>query len=154
MGGYAGCLCLLLGGSPRWALAVYSAGLLAFLAHVVLAFGVFYDWSHSVAWDETAKQTKALTGRASGHGLYLNYLFGVVWLADAAWWRRRGTPLHRDHRGIAIGLHVFFLFMIVNGGVIFAAGPVRWFTALLLAGVAASAVLALLRFRRTTSPKA
>jgi hypothetical protein len=140
MAGYAASLCFLLRGQHRLALVAYADGLIAFIAHVILAFGVFYDWSHSIAWSETARQTEAMTGTASGHGLYLNYLFGVVWLIDACYWWRRGEPLHRRSSAGAVVLHGFFLFMIVNGGIVFATGAVRWFSGALLMAIVVCAV--------------
>ena len=140
MGGYALNCSLLMAAMERTALAAYLAGLVAFIAHVLLAFGVFYGWSHSIAYEETARQTEAVTGTASGAGLYLNYLFGLIWLLDAIVWVRRGTAIHRRNFLLALLLHGFFLFMIVNGGIVFAGGPVRWFTGALLAGLVSHAL--------------
>ena len=73
----------------RWARLVWTAGCLAFWLHVVSAFGVFYQWSHAIAVAATATQTLAATGVDSGAGLYLNYLFALLWTIDMAcwWWR-------------------------------------------------------------------
>ena len=54
--------------------------------HVAAAFHYYYEWSHAVGLAETARQTEELTGMASGSGLYLNYLFTLVWLADGIYW--------------------------------------------------------------------
>ena len=103
-----------------------ALGLLAFVCHVVLAFEFHYDWNHATALAKTAAQTEALTSVSSGSGLYLNYLFGLVWLAEVYWWAhstarhtKRPTWIERAVRG-------FFLFMIVNGAVVFVAAPRRW----------------------------
>ena len=36
---------------------------------------------------ETARQTAAVYGVAWGGGVYVNYLFVGVWLAELLWWR-------------------------------------------------------------------
>src|ERR1051325_8264454 len=84
----------------RWQYArfAWTLGLSAYLLHVWCAFEYFYRWSHAVAYRETARQTAELYGIRWGGGLYLNYLFTGVWLADCAvsWlkperWRRRSN---------------------------------------------------------------
>jgi hypothetical protein len=107
----------------RWLLA---CGLALYIAHVVLAFDLHYDWSHATAFAETAAQTEALLGRPWGGGLYVNYFFSVIWAVEVLWWHGapasyagRRTWLERATRGL-------FLFMIVNGAVVFVDGPQRW----------------------------
>jgi hypothetical protein len=101
-------------------------GWAAFLAHVLLAFGVHYGWSHAVAYADTAVQTEAVTGLRWGGGLYFNYLFGLVWLAEVWWWNRAAEGnLHRS-TWIELPVRSFFLCMIVNGAVVFVDGPQRW----------------------------
>lgn len=134
--GYAGAVILGRYSGNAWrrqARGCWTLGLLAYLIHVVAAFGYFYDWSHAKGLEETASQTRELTGLDSGSGLYLNYVFTLVWLTDAVHWWIAGLSSHAErHRIWHLLLHTFFLFMIVNGAIIFASGPVRWFTAVLL----------------------
>ncbi len=109
--------------ASRW---LSVAGLTLFVAHVVLAFQVHYGWSHATALRETAAQTKALTGVGTGSGLYVNYLFGMAWLAEVCWWTRAETSyLHRPG-WVDLTMRAFFLFMIVNGAVVFVDEPQRW----------------------------
>lgn len=129
----------------RWqrvARTLYSLGLAAFLVHVVAAFHFFYRWSHAVALAETARETAAVTGVASGTGLYLNYVFTLLWIADVLWWWKVGA---RDfpRRAPWIGgvLHGFFLFMAFNATVVFEQGSVRW------AGLAGTVLLAVIFLR-------
>ncbi len=111
------------GHSGRSLLAV---GWALFLTHVILAFDVHYDWSHAAAYAETATQTEALTGLRWGGGLYVNYLFGLVWLGEVWWWWRADERyLHRP-AWIERAVRGFFLFMIVNGAVVFVEGSTRW----------------------------
>lgn len=117
----------------RWQAAarlLSTIGLLAFWAHVVAAFGVYYAWSHGIALRETARATEAVTGRASGTGLWLNYLFTIAWTVDVVWWWRVGLPRYRARsRWLAAAWHGFFLFMAINATVVFEEGPVRWIAA-------------------------
>jgi hypothetical protein len=119
---------------------MWTVGCLAFLVHVVAAFHVHYDWSHTTALRETARQSAELTGRAVAAGLYLNYLFAALWAGDVLWcWHDARS--HGDRPAwMTIGLHAFMLFVLFNGTVIFGRGPVRWLgAAATLAGVVALA---------------
>ncbi len=118
-------------GGESLAFGLWSAGLILFLAHVILAYGVFYGWSQAVAYEETARQTHEVTGWRSGMGLWWNYAFGLVWLGDfLVWWR-----LRRDVRPVASWrsgwghriAHGFMAFMVLNGTVVFGQGAVRWY---------------------------
>src|SRR4051812_12164745 len=65
-------------GAARWLKAL---GCATFLAHVACAFQFYHHWSHSAAYENTARQTAQLTGWNSGAGLFINYLFAFVWMA-------------------------------------------------------------------------
>lgn len=107
---------------------VWIAGLGAYIAHVIAAFSHHYRWSHAVALAETARQTRELTGWGTGIGLWLNYLFGLLWLSDALRWLATGQPVPGGHwRRVFLGIHAFLGFIIFNGTVIFGQGAVRWF---------------------------
>lgn len=117
--------------ASRW---LSVAGLTLFVAHVVLAFQVHYGWSHATALRETASQTEALTGVRTGSGLYVNYLFGLAWLAEVWWWTRAETSYLNRPGWVELAGRAFFLFMIVNGAVVFVDEPQRWL-GIALAGV-------------------
>jgi len=98
----------------RWrpARLSWTLGLSAYLFHVWCAFQYFYQWSHALAYRETARQTAELFGIAWGGGLYLNYLFTGVWFADVvlswlrpAWWQARSAWF------IAVNLYLGFMFV-------------------------------------------
>jgi hypothetical protein len=95
-----------------------TLALSAYLFHVWCAFEYLYQWSHATAYRETARQTADLFGVRWGGGLYLNYLFTAVWLADCAesWLK----PHRWSSRPAWVGtaLHVFFAFMWVNATVV------------------------------------
>ena len=69
----------------RW---LNTAGLVVFLGHIASAFQHYHQWSHTVAYAETAEQTKEFVGWNWGGGLYLNYLFTLIWLGDVVAGRR------------------------------------------------------------------
>ncbi len=105
---------------------VWTFGCAFFLVHVAFAFAVFHGWSHADAYRETARQTEAMTGFKSGFGLYLNYVFGIVWIIDVAcWWASHEKFLQRP-AWLTKLWQGFLLFMVFNGTVIFGKGPVRW----------------------------
>lgn len=121
--------------------ALWSAGVVVYLAHVAAAFHLVHGWSHQAALVETARQTRELFGIESGFGLWFNYLFTVVWLADAAWWWI-DEPGYRDRSAWVSGaVHGFIGFMFFNGAVVFARGPSRWI------GLAATVLLPLVWMR-------
>ena len=81
--------------------------------------------------------------------MYLNYLFTVLWMADAVYWWRAGLARYRERASwIHLSLHAFFFFMVVNGTVVFGRGPVRWFGVAIVAVIGASAARAWMRRRR------
>lgn len=132
--------------------SLWTAGAAAFLVHAATSFAVFYDGSHAVALVETARQTAEMTGRSTAVGLWLNYLFATLWLADAAEWqiapeRRRRRPPWLDR-----SLHAFLLFMIVNGAVVFVEGPRRLLGVLLTGAAIAAWLVAERRIARGAGP--
>jgi hypothetical protein len=104
--------------SRAWPWQVWIAGLCLCAIHFALAFAVVHGWSHAAAERATAAQTKAVFGLDWGGGVYVNYLFLAVWALDAWMWRR-GVVLPR---GLAIAIRAFYLIVVLNAAVIFAAG--------------------------------
>ena len=107
----------------RW---LFSVGCSLYLAHVVLAFDVHYAWSHAVAYAETAAQTEAFTGLRWGGGIYVSYLFSAIWVGETAWWWLAPQGYHTRAHRLDLAMRAFFLFMILNGAVVFVNGPLRW----------------------------
>src|ERR1700752_1372958 len=68
------------GREPRWAWPASCTGLVALVAHMLVAMGARHGWSHEAALAETARQTAAVYGLDWGGGLYVNYLFAGLWL--------------------------------------------------------------------------
>jgi len=105
--------------------------------HAVAAFQHVYGWSQATAIDATARQTAAMTGLAWGGGLFVNYAFLAIWAADAAWWWIAPTSYLTRPAIIERSRRWIFIFMFVNGAIVFAKGPAR-----LVGVVAVSAVCA------------
>jgi hypothetical protein len=118
--------------------AAFTLGGLALVVHSALAFELRHGWSHAAALRDTARQTEALLGRPFGIGLFVNYFFLALWTLEAAWWWLDAAR----YRGRAFGLdgsvRAFFLFMFLNGAVVFAHGPLRALGAAAVLLVAAS----------------
>jgi len=109
----------------RAARMMWTAGVVLLWAHTLAAFHVVHGWSHQAAAAETARQTAELTGMSWSGGLFVNYAFLAVWAADAAWWWAAPDSYRRRPSAIQTALFVFFLFMFVNGAIVFADGAMR-----------------------------
>lgn len=109
--------------AARW---FWTAGWLAFLFHVLCAFQFYHHWSHTDAYAVTARRTAEVVGWHWGGGLYANYAFTLIWLADAlSWWR--GLEIYeRRRRAIAWSVQGFLAFLVFNAAVVFAQGAMRW----------------------------
>lgn len=118
------------GGSAPWAWWAFVAGALVCVIHIGLAMRAAHGWSHQSAIAATARQTMAVYGVNWGGGVFLNYAFVAVWLLEAWRWRRRPAA---EVRAVDCLTRVFFLVMILNGAVIFAAGSRRIAGALVVA---------------------
>jgi hypothetical protein len=117
--------------SSRGARVLNSLGCVAFLAHVACAFHFYHHWNHTAAYADTARQTAAYFGWHWGGGLYFNYAFLLLWLGQAIIsWATPPCPVLRTNSLIWI-TRSFVLLMMVNGAVVFAHGPMRWFGLLL-----------------------
>lgn len=133
--------------AARW---LWTVGCAAFLVHVAAAFHVVHGWSHAAAYAATARDTAAVTGVDSGFGLWLNYLFTALWVADAAAWWRLGTEGYRRRaRWITASVYGFMAFLAFHATVVFEEGGAR--LAGLLATVGLAALLLGSVFRPRTS---
>jgi hypothetical protein len=102
--------------------AAWTAGLVLALLHVALAFHFVYDWSHEAAVAATVQQTVDRFGWGWRGGIYINYLFVTLWLADVCWWwvaprSHASRPMAFERARLAL-----FAFMFLNGAVVFGAG--------------------------------
>ena len=119
----------------RWNRRVVSCACLLYVAHVVAAFQLRYDWSHAAAYAHTAAQSAATVGLDWGAGIFLNYAFTVLWLAEVAWWWVAPKSYETRPSGVDLAVRAIFLVMIVNGAVVFVPGVTRWLGAVLAAAL-------------------
>jgi hypothetical protein len=95
------------------------------VAHVLLAFQFVYGWDHAAAVASTVRQAADQFGVGWTGIIYINYAFLALWLGDVWWcWASPASYAARARR-LEAGRAAIFLFMFVNGAVIFAAGVGR-----------------------------
>jgi hypothetical protein len=106
----------------------WPLGWVLLLVHVAWAFGVAHRWSH----DEAYRHTERLSG--VGAGVYVNYLYVLVWGVDVVWFV--GFPRHYALRPRRVGwaVHGFLGFIAFNAAVVYSATLGRW-TSLFLFGL-------------------
>ena len=111
--------------ADRLARAAWTGGIALALLHVVLAFEFVYAWDHGAAVAATAQQTADLVGSRWGAGIYVNYLFLTLWLADVCWWWV--APASHAARSVRLETArlALFTFMFFNGAVVFATAVTR-----------------------------
>ena len=105
---------------------MFLLGALTCVVHIVLAMSNVHGWSHAAAMEATAEQTDAVYGVRWGGGLFVNYVFAAVWIADAL--QRVATPaaFARRPSWFVWTLRAFYFVIIVNAAVIFATPGRRW----------------------------
>lgn len=123
------------GAAPNWLWPVWGLGLVACGVHILVAMGSHHHWSHAAAVVETARQTEAVYGLAWGGGVYVNYLFVLAWMSELVWWRVDTRRYLNQPRWSRWAFRGFYLVIVVNAAVIFAAPDRR------VAGVALTAAL-------------
>lgn len=111
------------GSPPAWAWAAFAAGAVLAAVHVMLAMATAHAWSHNSAVAATAAQTNAVYGLNWGGGVFANYAFVAVWALDAWRWRARVARAGAGPDALTWVIRFFFFVMILNGAVIFVAGP-------------------------------
>jgi hypothetical protein len=126
----------------REARLAWTAGSVFLWAHLAAAFHFYHHWSHTLAFEDTARQTEELLGFAVGEGVYVNYLFAAVWTADAAYWWLAGLRRYAARpRWITLTVHAFLLFIVANATITFRTGATRWTAVAILLALAALAVV-------------
>ena len=130
---------------PRWAWRVSLAGALLCVVHIVIALGSRHHWSHDAAVRATARQTAAVYGVEWGGGVYVNYVFVAVWLAELWQWRAQPVKYLARSPAAQWRLRAFFIIIIVNAAVVFAAPSHR------VAGIVLTATLLLIWMWRKKS---
>lgn len=134
--------------AARW---FWSTGCAIYVVHVLVAFHYYHHWSHAAVFEHTAKRTEEVVGAAVGYGVFVSYLFTLLWIVDTIDWWRGGVERYASRPlWLHALLHGFFAFIIFNGTVIFETGPIRW------SGLGLFATLAVLlvwnRFQASARP--
>jgi hypothetical protein len=114
-----------LGRVAAWIGPVSAVGIALLVAHIGLAFHLRYDWNHEAAVRETARQTAETFGLDWGGGVYVNYLFTLVWAIDAWSWHAHPARAAARPTGLRWALRAFYLTMVFNGAVVFVSGARR-----------------------------
>ncbi|MBX3444304.1 MAG: hypothetical protein KF774_18015 [Planctomyces sp.] len=115
------------GRSARW---LWTWGSAAYLVHVAMAFHFVHGWSHARAFAATATES------GFGEGIYVSYLFTILWPLDAALWQLAPDARAARPRWASVSLHAFLGLIVFNGAVVFAEGGMRWAGAVLTAALA------------------
>ena len=109
---------------PAWMHVANAVGLALCIAHIAFAMGNVHGWSHEAAVRATAIQTESVYGRRWGGGLFVNYLFVIVWAVEA-FLRSRAHGSFVDDAGTKWSLRIFYGVVIFNAAVVFARGSMR-----------------------------
>ena len=117
-------------GRMRWDSAVrvtWTIAVLFLIAHFICAYQFFHHWSQASALRDTARQTEEVIGLNWSGGLFINYAFLVLWIADVAWWWLGGLTSYRARPWQVIAVwHGFIIFILFNAMIVFKQGAVRW----------------------------
>jgi len=126
-----------------WTWTASAAGAAIAAVHIVLAMGT-HDWSYEAAALATAQRTEAVYGLNWGGGVVVNYAFVAVWIADLAAWRSWRHAYVAAPRAVVWTLRSFYLVIVANAAIVFAAPSRRLFGA---------AIVGVLVFSWWPSPK-
>jgi hypothetical protein len=130
-------------GCGRLVRLLWTAACVVYAVHVAAALHFVHGWSH----EHAVEHTRDLTG--FGGGIWFSHAFGALWVADAVWWWVAPAGYAARPAWVGRALHLYMLFIIVNGTVVFESGPVR------IAGVIGLALLAavwVVSLRRSSAP--
>ena len=106
---------------------VWTIACASLIAHVISAFQFYHGWSHSAAYEDTARQTQEVFGLNWGGGVFINYALLIAWMLDIGWWWHSGVDSYRKRPWpFLVAWHGFLVFIIFNATVVFGDGIVRW----------------------------
>lgn len=105
-----------------WAWSMSASGAILLTIHILLAMAEHHGWSLASALEATARQTDDMFGLNWGGGVYVNYVFAAVWIAELFVWRQWPEGYAMRPGWIRWSLRAFYLVLIVSGAIIFAGG--------------------------------
>ena len=125
VGGEAGKRFVRADNTPKWPWWAWTIGVIFCAVHMAIAMAVRYDWNHQDAVRATAEQAAGVYGITWSGGLYVNYVFLLIWAGETAWWAI--SPSAYLSRGAALmwSLRAFYFVIIVNAVVLFARPAMR-----------------------------
>ncbi len=98
---------------------IWTLGCVLAWVHIAVAFHLGHGWSHAAAWEHTRKVG------GYGDGIFVNYAFALVWLADALWaWATLARYGNRP-RWLNWTIHGFLAFVVFNAAVVFGGSELR-----------------------------
>jgi hypothetical protein len=109
----------------NWAWWIWLAGAVLCAVHMTIAMGAHYGWDHERAVHETAVRAATVYGFAWRGGLYVNYLFLLVWIGEIAWWTLSPQSYATRPAAIRHTLWIFYVIIVFNAVVVFATAPGR-----------------------------
>ncbi|WP_171469124.1 hypothetical protein [Frigoriglobus tundricola] len=121
---------------------MWTLGCALLLVHIAVAFHLGHGWSHQMAWEHTRQVG------GYGDGIFVNYVFALVWLADVLWaWV--GVDSYRARpRWLTWSVVGFLAFVVFNAAVVFGGWGSRGAFGLGLLGAALGLVSDRCRARR------
>ena len=106
--------------------------------HAYLALSDEHQWNHQHAFDHIANETERVLGFRFGYGVYFNYLFVIVWIADVIWlWSSPESYQNRSNR-LSSAFHLFLILIMVNGAVVFRDGLPRYLGIVVIVSILAT----------------
>jgi hypothetical protein len=115
--------------APRW----WAIGCAYLWLHVALVYHLMHAWSHDSAFNHIRN------AGGMGEGLYMNYAFMGLWLADAIWLNFAESSYWRRPSWIGWFVHGYLFFMVFNAMVPYG----TWVGRSVFAGFA---IVAIIRF--------
>ena len=103
-----------------WAWPVSAAGAVFIVIHIVIAMQLV-DWNYETAARATALKTEAVYGLRWGGGVVANFVFAAVWLAELSVWRWSPSRYASTPAVVIWLARLFYLTMIANAAIVFAA---------------------------------
>lgn len=136
---------------------IWTAGWLALVCHVAIAFSMFHGGSWAAAYEHTAQRTQAAVGWNWGGGVWFNLVTAIVWGIDVVgrWIRPISAPPESPRPRILPrewAVQIYLAFMMFNATVVFGSFPAQIAGGLICVGVAAMAATAAKRCPRGRPP--
>ena len=124
--------------TPKWPWWAWTIGVTFCAVHMAIAMAVHYGWNHQAAVRATAEQAAAVYGITWTGGLYVNYVFLLIWAGETAWWAISTRAYLSRGAALVWSLRAFYFVIIVNAVVVFARPAMRPAGLLLLAALVVS----------------